>query len=288
MIFICIFIPQGILSFNMLHQEFEAPDELKSTIKCFWYNSSELGAVETAFEVMPDGYAEIIFHFGTGCNVLKNGVLQQLPSPFMIGLLDQPAVFYARNRFEVIAVRCYPWTVFDLLGLQPSQDGVHVFQHPIASLQESLEIFVAAGNIKEAIALVKRYFLESQSSVATENTLHKAGTALNRANGSIPVKQVAAAAHATVRTLERKFRQSSGYSVKDISSVMRFEQVRNRLWLEPESNLAGLAQEFGYADQSHLSKEFKRYSSSTPAAFARSAKKTKPGADSDFVAIVQD
>jgi AraC-like DNA-binding protein len=117
--------------------------------------------------------------------------------------------------------------------------------------------------------------------------LIKAGVAMGEAKGTIPVSQVAAAAHATVRTLERNFKQSSGYTVKDVSGLMRFEQVRNRLWQYPCSNLAGLAYELGYADQSHLSREFKRYSGATPAAFARKAKKEKPLVNSDFVAFVQ-
>ena len=110
---------------------------------------------------------------------------------------------------------------------------------------------------------------------------------MREANGTMPVSQVAAAAHATVRTLERKFKQSSGYSVKDVSGLIRFEQVRNRLWLQPESNLAGLAHELGYTDQSHLSREFKRYSGATPGAFARKAKKRKQAVSNDFVAFVQ-
>ena len=68
---------------------------------------------------------------------------------------------------------------------------------------------------------------------------------------------------------------------------MRFEQVRNHLWLDPDAGLAGLASELGYADQSHLSREFKRYSGTTPAAFAREAKKGKQVLPSDFVVFVQ-
>jgi len=60
------------------------------------------------------------------------------------------------------------------------------------------------------------------------------------------VSQVAEAAHATVRTLERKFKQAAGHTVKNVSGLMRFEQVRNRLWRHPAANLAGLAQELGY------------------------------------------
>jgi len=117
--------------------------------------------------------------------------------------------------------------------------------------------------------------------------LFKAGVAMRAANGTMPVSEVAAAAHATVRTLERNFKQSSGFTVKDVSGLMRFEQVRNRLWFYPESNLAGLAHELGYADQAHLSKEFKRYSGTTPAAFARKSTSGKQAVNRDFVAFLQ-
>ncbi len=110
---------------------------------------------------------------------------------------------------------------------------------------------------------------------------------MRQAKGAMPVSQVAAAAHATVRTLERNFKQSSGYSVKDVSGLIRFEQVRNQLWHYPDTNLAGFAHELGYTDQSHLSREFKRYSGTTPAAFARNAKKGKHAVGNNFVAFIQ-
>ena len=271
----------------MQHQEFAPPEELRDTIRCFWYNRRDYGELQSGFEVQPDGYAEIIFYFGSALSIFRNGDLQPLPSPFMMGLLNQPAVFHARGPLEIIAVRCFPWTVFDLLGLQPGKDGVRIFKHPIAQLQPALSKLIDAGRIDEALARVKQYFLDARSRVATSSMLFKAGTAMRKANGTLPVNQVAAAAHATVRTLERNFKQSSGYSVKDVSGLMRFEQVRNHLWLYPEVSLAGLAHELGYTDQPHLSREFKRYSGATPAAFAREAKKRKQTSNDDFVAFIQ-
>ncbi len=271
----------------MQHQEFEPPEELRDTIKCFWYNSRDFGEFETSFEVVPDGYAEIIFHFGSGCSISNEGVLLSLPSPFMMGLLDKPALFYAKNRLEIIGIRCFPWTVFDLLGLPSSKEGVRIFEHPMAQLQSSLKEWINAGRIVEALALVKQYFLKARSGIAMDSMLFKAGLAMRKAKGTMPVSQVAAAAHATVRTLERHFSQSSGYTVKDVSGLIRFEQVRNHLWHYPDASIAGLAHELGYTDQSHLSREFKRYSGTTPAAFARKAKKRKQGVNNDFVAFVQ-
>ncbi|HEU4552205.1 MAG TPA: helix-turn-helix domain-containing protein [Chitinophaga sp.] len=270
-----------------MHQEFEPPEALRDTIKCFWYDKRNFGAQQSGFEVLPDGYAEIIFHFGSTCSIAYNGSLQPLPSPFMVGLLNQPVLFYAKNYLEIIGIRCFPWTVFDLLGLPSGKDGVRVFEHPIAQLQSTLDKYMQAGRIAEALAQVKAYFLDARSHIAVDSMLFKAGVAMRKANGTMPVSQVAAAAHATVRTLERNFKQSSGYTVKDVSGLMRFEQVRNQLWLNPDSNIAGLAHELGYTDQSHLSREFKRYSGTTPAAFARKAKKGKRVVSNDFVAFIQ-
>jgi AraC-like DNA-binding protein len=271
----------------MHHQEFEPPQELRDAIKCFWYNKRDAGGKGAPFEVQPDGYAEIIFHFGSGCSIAIDGAWQPMPSPFMMGLLNQPVTFHTRDIFEIIAIRCFPWTVFDLLGLPSGKDGVQMLGHPIAQLQPALAECIQDGKIDEAAARVKQYFLNARSTVAIDSMLYKAGVAMRKANGTMPVSQVAAAAHATVRTLERKFKESSGHTVKDVSGLIRFEQVRNHLWQHPDTNLAGLAHELGYTDQAHLSREFKRYSGTTPAAFARKGKKSKQAISSDFVAFVQ-
>jgi AraC-like DNA-binding protein len=256
----------------MHHQEFEPSEELQDAIRCFWYNRRDVGELESSFEVTPDGYA---------------GSLQPLPSPFMIGLLNQPVVFYTKNRLEIIAIRCFPWTVFDLLGLSSSKGGVRIIEHPIAQLQSTLNKLIQAGKIDEAVNEVKQYFLNSRTHISTDSLLFKAGVAMRKANGTMPVNQVAASAHTTVRTLERNFKQLSGHTVKDVSALMRFEQVRNQLWLYPDSNLVALAHQFGYTDQSHLSKEFKRFSGTTPASFAKKAKKRKQAISNDFVAFIQ-
>jgi len=271
----------------MQHQEFEPPEELRDAVRCFWYSRRDSDGSESTFEVLPDGYAEVIFYFGNGLNISKDESWQSLPSPFLVGLLNRPVVFRSKGCLEIIGVRCFPWTVFDLLGLPSGNDGVRIFDHPVVLLQPVLSQWMQSGRIEEAIAEVKEYFQRARLRIETSSMLFKAGVAMRKANGAIPVSQVAAAAHATARTLERRFKQSSGFTVKDVSSVMRFEQARNQLWLDPCRNLADLAQELGYADQSHLSREFKRYGGITPGAFSRKAKERQQIAGDDFVAFIQ-
>ena len=271
----------------MQHYEMDPPAALQEVIKCFWYTNMEFDELPASFEVVPDGYAEIIFYFGSACSIAATGGWQPLPSPFLVGLLNQPAVFYVTGQLQVIGIRCFPWTVFELLGLPPGNDGVRILQHPIARLQAPLAACLQAGGGAAALSQAAHYFLAARSPTTADSLLGKAGEAMRAAGGTLPVSQVAAAAHATVRTLERKFKQAAGHTVKDVSGLMRFEQVRNHLWWHPAASLAGLAQELGYTDQAHLSREFKRYSGTTPAAFARKAKSRQPMMSRDFVAFVQ-
>lgn len=169
----------------MEHREFQSPETLQDSIRCFWYNRKDFGKELSEFEVVPDGYAEIIFHFGGECSLSHNGILKPLPTPFMMGLINRPVLFYARNRLEIIGVRCFPWTVFDLLGLPSGKGGLYVFEHPIAQLQTELNECILADKVEDAIALVKQYFLHARMGIATDSMLYKAGEAMKEVSGTL-------------------------------------------------------------------------------------------------------
>jgi AraC-like DNA-binding protein len=63
---------------------------------------------------------------------------------------------------------------------------------------------------------------------------------------------------------QRQFDEAMGISLKTLARTIRFEAIRNRLMLEPNANLAGLAYEFGYADQAHFIKDFKAFTKQNP------------------------
>ncbi len=262
-----------MLPYHIQHLEFNPPEHLKDIIKCFWYDKREFCEYPALFEVVPDGYTEIIFHFGGGCKIDLPDGLQELASPFIMGLLKKPARFYMQNKLEIIAIRCFPWAVFNLLALPCNKGVMSVADHQVVALQDTLTGLIKAGRVANAIEQVSQYFTNAYSQTTINKLLSRAGTAMIKAKGDISVNQVASAAFTTTRTLERNFKQASGNTVKDVAGLMRFEEARNRLLLFPDTNLSSLAHELGYSDQSHLSREFKRYSGTTPTAFARDNKK---------------
>jgi AraC-like DNA-binding protein len=242
----------------MRHREFDPPAALRDAVKCFWHERRE-----GSLEVLPDGYAEIVFHAGGACTM--DGLL--LPSPFVMGLLDRPVQIEAQGALDIFGIRCFPWAVYELLGLASGTADMTLAAHPLAALQPLLSACLLAGRLDDAVAAAAGCLLDAHGAV--DGLLARAGGAMRAAGGTLPVGQVALAAHATRRTLERRFKHASGRTVKDVSSLIRFEQVRNLLWNTPDASLADAARAFGYSDQPHLSREFKKYSGMTPAAFAQ-------------------
>ena len=151
----------------MQHLEIDSPEALRSVIKCFWYTSIDFAENQSNFEVVPDGYAELIFHFGSHCSMATGDGLQPLPSPFLVGLLNQPVYFHSTGTLDIIGVRCFPWTVFELLGLPPGQDGVRTVAHPIAGLQAALAARVQAGELTAALAELTQFLLKSRTASAS-------------------------------------------------------------------------------------------------------------------------
>ena len=90
------------------------------------------------------------------------------------------------------------------------------------------------------------------------------------------------------RQVERAVRRVTQRSPKQLSSLARFQFVRDTLWARPAVELAALAFEAGYADQAHLTRQFRRYAGQTPGEFLRQSASLKTFVRAQDVAIFQD
>jgi AraC-like DNA-binding protein len=100
------------------------------------------------------------------------------------------------------------------------------------------------------------------------------------AGGRLRIDTLAAETGFSDRHLRNRFRQEVGLSPKAAARVIRFDLARRRLATLSRSrlrssvgtpmglpDLAGLAADCGYADQSHLDREFAALASCTPSAW---------------------
>jgi AraC-like DNA-binding protein len=95
----------------------------------------------------------------------------------------------------------------------------------------------------------------------------RAAVALSR---GVPVGEVAAVLGLLPRTLRRRFTAQVGLTPKRFARVQRLQRVVRDLDGRQEADWATVAAEHGYADQPHLSDEFRQLVGVTPAEYLRS------------------
>ena len=103
-----------------------------------------------------------------------------------------------------------------------------------------------------------------------------------------PTADVANERGVTRRQVERRVRRLTRTSPKRLACLARFQQVRDAIWADPSTDLAGLAAAAGYSDQAHMTREFKRFSGQTPGAFIHSTSAKRRKLISSEVAFVQE
>jgi AraC-like DNA-binding protein len=94
---------------------------------------------------------------------------------------------------------------------------------------------------------------------------------LAEAHGCVSISDLTTELGWSRKRLAARFREQVGLAPKSLARILRFERAKVLLAGDHPPELARLALECGYYDQSHLSNEFRRISGTTPAACVASA-----------------
>jgi AraC-like DNA-binding protein len=86
--------------------------------------------------------------------------------------------------------------------------------------------------------------------------------------GAIQISQVAEVFGQSRRQFERVFLETVGISAKTFAQIIRFQHTAKLLASPFRLSLSQIAAELAYADQSHMSHDFKRLAGITPRQFA--------------------
>lgn len=95
--------------------------------------------------------------------------------------------------------------------------------------------------------------------------------ALDRFRLSAPVGDVVAESGYSHRYFSRIFTEAVGLSPKKYCRVQRFGRVLDRMQRAPDINWADLAYAEGYADQAHMTREFRAFTTLTPGEYRHAA-----------------
>ena len=88
-------------------------------------------------------------------------------------------------------------------------------------------------------------------------------------DGRIALSALAEAVQLSPRHLERLCLNTVGLRPKEFARVTRLQAVVRRLIAQPQAKLADCAAEFGFTDQTHMTREFSTLGHLTPGAYLR-------------------
>jgi AraC-like DNA-binding protein len=137
---------------------------------------------------------------------------------------------------------------------------------PGACLRERL-LEVAAAPCQALDVMEDVLLGQMRDASAVDPAVAAAARALSR---GVPVGEVATALGLLPRTLHRRFTAQVGLSPKRFARVQRLQRVVRDLDGQLRADWAAVAARHGYADQPHLSDEFRELAGVTPGEYLRS------------------
>ena len=228
-----------------------------------------------------DGNMGMVFSFKSS---LLNGSdtagpLNFLPRSFLYGQISKFKDVCLRNESDFIIVVLQPAGINRLMGIPAGQlrDSIisteQVFNRKGRELYEKL---AEQFTIREKIRLLNTFFLEQMAKreMSDDSFIRTALDFIVKNKGLVSSNQLIRLTGYTERHIERKFMDSVGINPKNFSRIVKLHIFLKELKNSQNNNqLTPMAYEAGYADQSHLIKEFKKITGMTPKIYQYNADK---------------
>ena len=212
--------------------------------------------------ILPDGRAELIFHFGDPfARRSPDARVAVQPGAMLVGQITAPICLRPLGNVGVAAIRLRPEAtgVFGPIAAEVTNRF-----EPLDSLARTTvvrEQLADAPNDRARIDVLER-FLDTMVKAAPRPEVAFAVECLVRRGGALPIEALAAHTGVARRQLERRFQSDVGLTPKAFARLLRLNRAA-RLVLEDQP-LADVAAACGYFDQAHMSNDFRRLTNQSP------------------------
>ncbi|MBN8731718.1 MAG: AraC family transcriptional regulator [Acidobacteria bacterium] len=228
----------------MDYREYRPCARLRPFIRCYWTLRANVTGEAGAQRVFPDGSMELIFHLGEPFSQRReSGAWERQAHSLLAGQIWAPIDLAATRCADVVGVRFQP------AGAWP------FFRFPLTGLGGRIESLEDVWG--RSVRLWRDRLGEAQDRLAALEDL-----LLARAPNEAPEFPALCE-----RQYRRRFRERVGVTPKLMARIQRFQQALRRAGTTP---LASVAAECGYADQSHLVRDFRQFAGMPPSQWLRS------------------
>lgn len=224
---------------------------LRPFVSHYWLSHFDIGTIHW---ILPDGCTDTVFEIGRATGARAYGVATHVSSCAVsagyhyLGICFRPGQIRRFLRLPAALLTNSSMEIKSLAGLQP----------------ETLADRIADGSVLQGLDRALISWLEKQST--TLDPVDRALQILDRHNGNVRIETVVAGLNLSRRQIERRFLDAVGMSPKSYAGIRRLQQALTRISAQPTTPLATVALDAGYADQSHMSRSFKRMLGQSPRA----------------------
>jgi AraC-like DNA-binding protein len=226
---------------------------------------------------LPSRTITVVVSFGDPVDLCAMPDPGQPPGSFdalVGGLHDAPAGIRHDGHQHGMQLEVTPVGARALFGLPPSELARAVV--PLADVAgpgaSSLpDRLASASTWAERVGVLDRVLGDWVRDDAPEPRaeVDHAWATLADADGAVDIGTVAAEVGWSRRHLGEQFRREFGLPPKVMARVMRFEKAKRLMSAAPEPDLAAVAAAAGFADQPHLTRDWRGLAGSTPAGWLR-------------------
>ena len=253
----------------MNYTEYQPSPSLAKYLECIWFASETRTspASGTAERVLPDGCVEWIFHLGLPFRRWLNEKWEVQPRSFVVGELTRFILLQPTGPTATMGVRFRPGGAYHFLPFP--LDLLTDEAVPVGDIWgregEHLEDAVLdAPNDARRRLVVEKFLTARLLNTEPHEQFDAAVSVIMQSRGQTRVAQLAAVVGWSPRQLEREFRTKAGLSPKALARIIRFQSLLQLVGEAPLRQWASLALEGGYADQSHMVREFREFAGQSP------------------------
>lgn len=205
----------------------------------------------------------IIVRIGSGFRIPPVTLAGPRPEPYEVEAAGEVRGFYVRfatvGPLVLLGVEDYALTARGARSL-------HEMVHP--SLAEAArtwgEALLNASTFAERVALTDQFLLAHRAEPDRRaHLLQAAVEGIEQAGGTLRIDDLARQLGTSARTLRRHF-GVLGMSPKHFAAIVRFRRAHAYLHTTPGATWTDAIARFGYADQAHFVRDYRRFSGTPP------------------------
>ncbi len=228
-------------------------------IRCFWGSEKPYWKNENAVSdlVIPDTCVDIIYYIDHTDHTLTSvfcGINDR-------GFRDGSTVGNG-HLMSVFAIRFYAWGAYAFSedSLAGTCNGFYEVPSRFRWLDERLRRPLLEHRLlTERTQIAERLLIRKMSDIRQNAVLNSAVQQILYQRGTTNAAQLAKDCFISSRQLERLFSRYIGITPKKLGNLVRYQFLWNEIMRNKEFSTLDAVVKYGFTDQSHLLREFKRY-----------------------------